>query len=139
MDIGRRAHRIRRRRPVGVDHEHTGAAVNRDLTAWSTRPLAARGELVELVDSTGRRIVVIPRREGRLLADLHNRVVDDAHATIAAAREHGDGQRATVGDVEAMLVRIVVAALKELARGLLPRRLRRRAEPTAVGKPVGGS
>lgn len=97
--------------------------MTRELTAWSTRPLAARGELVELVDSHSRRLVVIARSEGRLLADLHNRVVDDAHAAIAAAQDSA-GERATIGDVEALLVRVVVAALKELARGLLPRRLR---------------
>lgn len=98
--------------------------MTRELSAWSTRPLAARGELVELVDSRGRRIVVIARSEGRLLADLHNRVVDDAHAAIAAAAD--GAERATLGDIEALLVRVVVAALKELARGCLPRRLRGR-------------
>jgi DNA-directed RNA polymerase subunit K/omega len=98
--------------------------MHRELTAWSTRPLAAKGELVELTDQHGRRIVVIARREGRLLADLHNRVIDDAHAAIAAARD--GAERATLGDVEALLVRVLVAALKELARGVLPRRLRGR-------------
>jgi hypothetical protein len=107
--------------------------VNRELSAWSTRPVAARGELVELVDQSGRRIVLTTRGEGRLIADLHNRVVDDAHAAIAAAKEFSE-QRATVGDIEALLVRVLVAALKELARGALPRRLRRRSTP--VRNPV---
>lgn len=96
--------------------------MSRELAAWSTRPMAARGELVELVDQNGRRIVVIAKGEGRLLADLHNRVVDDAHAAIAAAKD--GAERATIGDIEALLVRVLVAALKELARGCLPRRLR---------------
>lgn len=72
------------------------------------------------------------RTEGRLLADLHNRVVDDAHQAIAAAKEHHE--RVTAGDVEAMLVRVLVGALKEVARGALPQRLRARS--TRVGKPV---
>lgn len=113
--------------------------MNRELSAWTTRPISGSGAIVELVDSAGRRIVLTTRTEGRLLADVHNRTVDDAYAAIAAAKEHADGSRATVGDVEAMLVRIVVAALKELARGLLPRRLRRPPVSTAVGKPVDGS
>lgn len=105
--------------------------MNRELAAWSTRPVAGR-ELVELVDNHGRRIVLTTRTEGRLLADLHNRTVDDAYAAIAAAKDSAE-ERATVGDVEALLVRVVVAALKELARGCLPRRLRR---STPVRKPV---
>lgn len=106
--------------------------MTRQLTAWTTRPVGARGELVELADQNGRRIVLTTRPEGRLLADLHNRVVDDAHAAIAAAKEQSE-ERATLGDIEALLVRVLVAALKELARGLLPRRIR---NSTGVGKPV---
>lgn len=104
--------------------------MNRELSTWSTRPVAA-GAVVELVDQNGRRILLTSRTEGRLLADLHNRTVDDAHAAIASANERA--QQITPGDVEAMLVRILVGALRELARGILPRRLR---GSTGVGKPV---
>jgi hypothetical protein len=107
--------------------------MSRELSAWSTRPLSGRGEIVELVDHTGRRIMLASRTEGRLLADLHNRVVDDAHQAIAAAKE---GERVTVGDIEALVVRVLIAAAKELARGVLPRRLRRGS--TLVRKPVDG-
>lgn len=37
--------------------------------------------------------------------------------------------RGGLGDVEALLVRVLVAALKELARGMLPRPLRRHSTP----------
>lgn len=107
--------------------------MNRDPAAWSIRSLAARGEIVELVDASGRRIVLTTRTEGQRVADLHNRVVDDA---IAAAKEDS-AERATVGDIEALLVRVVVAALKELARGCLPRRLR--PCPPPVRRPVRSS
>lgn len=107
--------------------------MNRQLSTWSTRPLAGGGAVVELVDHNGRRIMLASATEGRRLADLHNRVVDDAHQAIEIAKEYGN-HRATIGDVEALLVRVLVAALKELARGVLPRRLRPRS--TRVGKPV---
>lgn len=87
---------------------------------------------MELIDGHGRRILLTTATEGRVLVGRHNQIVDDAAAALDKAR-HGDSERATLGDIEALLVRVLVAALKELARGLLPRRIR---NSTGVGKPV---
>lgn len=104
------------------------------LAYWSTRPVA--GGVVELRDSNGVRLMLAPREQAQRMADLHNHDVERARELIGELRA-STGERTTIGDVEALLVRVLVAALKELARGALPHRLRRRSQP--VRNPVHGA
>lgn len=101
------------------------------LSLWSTRAIA--GGVVELRDSDGTRLTLLGSSEGRKLAEAHNHDVMRARELLAECEARG-GERTTIGDVEALLVRVLVAAIKELARGLLPRPLRHRAH--AVHKSV---
>lgn len=73
--------------------------MNDGLTSWSVRSLRGGppdGAVVELVDHTGRRLMLVGRTEGERLAAEHNQDVERARNAIADARAHGTGERVTV-------------------------------------------
>lgn len=93
----------------------TVGAVPAGLNVWSVRP--RDHQLADVIcgpDVPGTRLMVLHRDTAEVVVAFHN-------AEVEAARQ----PRATVGDVESLLTRVLAAALRELLTPRWWRRLRR--------------
>lgn len=108
--------------------------MNDGLTLWTTKvwPPNARGEgeipdvALYLGDPADPKVSRIDTWDvpADLLMREHNRQVEWARTTRQAEAAKTN-ERATIGDVEALLTRVAVATVRELARSLRPRWPRR--------------
>lgn len=91
-------------------------AVPAGLSVWSLGPPESEWRTVYCGPRTepGTHVITVPEYAAELMVTRHN-------AEVEAARQ----PRATVGDVESLLTRVLVAALRELLTPRWWRRLRR--------------
>ena len=97
--------------------------MNDGLQVWTAKDEGGGTVLLLGPDESGTRQLWLPTSQAAELAAEHNKQVTWARIKVAGERE-GRERAATLDDVEALLVRVATATVRELLRSVRPWRRR---------------